>query len=169
MSKFEEKYRKRTPGAEPGSAAAPAIEVLKAAASTDDDDKEYKAYNVVAHPEFELWVRPNAANENGDTSLPYGRRSHMITDGNGFVISQHYDTAIISVKLQGRNLQDLFRKLLKHEVEWVMEFDPRKWATPPDGEPCITGIEITRKPLPEKRDDDTLPGERRPSGKAAPH
>jgi hypothetical protein len=93
--------------------------------------------------------------------------NHMITDGNGFVVSLHYDSPIISVTLQGRNLSELHAKLLEHEVNWVMEFDPRKWATPSEDAPCITGIEIKRKPLPEQKDDDVLPGEKKLSGKAA--
>lgn len=162
MSAFEEKYRKKTLGAEP--AAMPAAPPKETAGK-----EAYQAFGAVAHPEFELWIRTNSANTNTDTSLPYSRRSHMITDGNGFVISQHYDTPIISVTVQGRNLQELFRKLLRHEVEWVMEFDPRKWASPPEDAPCITGIEIKRKPLPAQKDDDALPGDRGPAGKPATH
>jgi hypothetical protein len=41
----------------------------------------------------------------------------------------------------------LFRKLLKREVEWVMEFDTDKWDAPSEDAPCITEIEIARKPL----------------------
>lgn len=161
---FEEKYRKKTPGAEPAGPPSPAIETLKAAAK-----EEYKACNTAAHSKFQLWVRTNSANKSStDISLPYSYLNHMITDGNGFVISLHYSTPIICVTLQGRNLGELWRKLLEHEVEWVMEFDPRKWAAPGDGEPCITGIEVTRKPLPEKA-DDALPGEKKPSDKAATH
>jgi hypothetical protein len=93
----------------------------------------------------------------------------MITDGSGFVISQHYDTPIISVTVQGRNLQELFLRLLRHEVEWLMEFDPRKWATPPENAPCITGIEIKRKPLPERKDDSSVPGDQEPTGKPVAH
>jgi hypothetical protein len=160
---FEEKYRKKTPGDAAPAAATPAIEVLKAAAK-----EEYKACNTSAHPELELWVRTSAANPNAETSIPYSYRNHMITDGSGFVISMHFSTPVISVTLQGRNLGELWRKLLRHEVEWVQEFDPRKWAVPGDGEPCITGIQIARKPLPET-DDGRLPGEKKESGKPSTH
>jgi len=162
MTVFDGKYRRKDPGAEP--AATPA------ASPKETPGKEaYQAFNPASHPEFELWIRTNSANADTDTALPYSRRNHMITDGSGFVISQHYDTPIISVTVQGRNLQELFRKLLRHEVEWVMEFDPRRWATPPEDAPCITGIEIKRKPLPEQKDDDMLPGERKTSGKPVAH
>ncbi len=93
----------------------------------------------------------------------------MITDGGGFVISQHYDTPVISVTVQGRNLQELFRKLLRHEVEWLMEFDARIWATPPEDAPCITGIEIKRKPLPEQNDNDAVAGESTAPSKPVAH
>lgn len=162
MTGFEEKYRRKTPGAE--SAATPA------APPRETPGKEaYQAFNPAAHPEFELWIRTSSVNGDTDTSLPYSRRNHMITDGSGFVISLHYDTPIISVTLQGRNLQELFRKLLKHEVEWVMEFDPRKWAAPSEGEPCITGIDIKRKPLPKTKTGDAPPDEKESSGKPVAH
>jgi hypothetical protein len=162
MTGFDEKYRRKAPGQE----ATP----TPAAPPREGPGKEaYQAFNAVAQPQFDLWVRTNSANKDTDTAMPYSRRHHMITDGSGFVISQHYDTPIISVVVQGRNLQELFRRLLKHEVEWVMEFDPRKWAAPPEDAPCITGIEITRKPLPERKDDDMLPGEKKPPDKPATH
>jgi hypothetical protein len=66
-------------------------------------------------------------------------------------------------------MQDLFRKLLRHEVEWVMEFDPHKWEAPAEGEPCITGIEVTHKPLPGKTEDDELRGEKKPEASTATH
>jgi hypothetical protein len=162
MSIFEEKYRKKSLGPEP---AAPV-----AAPPKDAPGKEiYQAFNAVQQPEFELWIRTSGVNTDTDTSLPYSRRNHMITDGSGFVISLHYDTPIISVTVQGRNLQELFRKLLRHELEWVMEFDPRKWAAPPEGEPCITGIEIKRKPLPEAKNGDAPQDDEESSGKPVAH
>jgi hypothetical protein len=95
-----------------------------------------------------------------DVGIPYSCCNHMISDGSGFVISLHFNTPIICVTLQGRNLNDLFRKLLDDEVEWLMEFDARKWPTPGEHEPCITGIEVTHAPLPRRRsDDDALVGE----------
>lgn len=162
MTAFDEKYRKKNLGAE---AAATVAAPVKDACGKEP----YQAFNAVTSPQFELWVRTNAANADTDTAMPYSRRNHMITDGSGFVISQHYDTPVISVTVQGRNLQELFRKLLRHEVEWLMEFDPRKWATPPEDAPCITGIEIKRKPLPERKDDDTLPGEKDAPSKPVVH
>ena len=153
MSGVGEKYPKKNfteAAASPG-----AMGVLRAAA-----DEEYKAFNSAAHSKFQLWFRTSDASPHANTSMPYSYVNHMITDGSGFVISMHFSTPIVSVTLQGRNLEDLWRKLLEHEVEWVMEFDPRKWATPAEGEPCITGIEITRKPLPEA-EEARLPGEKK--------
>jgi hypothetical protein len=165
MTGFEQKYRKKTPGAEPAAPAPiPAMEVVKEAPK-----EEYKAFIAAQQPRFNLWVRTNTANKNTDTSIPYSRMNHMITDGSGFVVSLHYDTPVISVTLQGRNLSELHAKLLEHEVHWVMEFDPRKWASLPEGAPCITGIEIKRKPLLEETDDDAQPGEKNSSDKAATH
>jgi hypothetical protein len=153
MSGFEEKYRKRNGT---GAVAAPgSMGVLRAAAN-----EEYKAFNSAAHSKFQLWFRTNDASAHANTSMPYSYLNHMITDGSGFVISLHFSTPVISVTLQGRNLEDLWRKLLEHEVEWVMEFDPRKWAAPPDDAACITGIEIVRKPLPDA-EEARLPGEKK--------
>ena len=153
MSGFEEKYRKRN--AAEASVPPGAMGVLRAAAN-----EEYKAFNSSAQPKFQLWVRTSSANANADTSIPYSYLNHMISDGSGFIISMHFSTPVISVTLQGRNLEDLWRKLLEHEVEWVMEFDPRKWAAPADYAPCITGIEIVRKPMPEA-EEARLPGEKK--------
>lgn len=173
MSTFEEKYRKKASvsgqAAVEGDAAycapaADAMEVLREAAKD-----EYKAYNSSAHPEFNLWVRTGPGNAFADVSIPYSYCNHMITDGSGFVISLHYSTPVICVTLHGRNLQDVWRKLLRHEVEWVMEFDPKKWDTPAEGEPCITGIEVTHKPLPGKTEDDAPPGEKKTAASTARH
>lgn len=153
MSVMDEKYRRKNSSE---AAASPgAMGVLRAAA-----DEEYKAFNSAAHSKFQLWFRTSDASPHANTSMPYSYVNHMITDGGGFVISMHFSTPIVSVTLQGRNLGDLWRKLLEHEVEWVMEFDPRKWATPPEDAPCITGIEIVRKSLPES-EADGLPGEKK--------
>ena len=153
MSGMDEKYRRKN--FTEATSSPGAMGVLRAAAT-----EEYKAYNTAAHAKFQFWVRTAVANANSDVSMPYSYLNHMNTDGEGFVISMHYSTPVICVTLQGRNLGDLWRKLLEHEVEWVMEFDPRKWATPAEGEPCITGIEITRKPLPEV-EEARLPGEKK--------
>jgi hypothetical protein len=160
MTAFEEKYRRKTLGPEPAAAVAAPLR--------DACGKEaYQAFNAVPQAQFDLWVRTSSANQNSDTAMPYSRRNHMITDGSGFVISLHYDTPIICVTMQGRNLQELFRRLLKHEVEWLMEYDPRKHAAPADDAPCILDIKISRKPLPENK--DTLPGGQEPSGRPATH
>jgi hypothetical protein len=153
MSGLVEKYPKKNPA--DAAASAGAMGVLRAAA-----EEEYKAYNTAAHAKFQLWFRTSDASQHANTSMPYSYLNHMITDGSGFVISMHFSTPVISVTIQGRNLADLWRKLLEHEVEWVMEFDPRKWATPPEDAPCITGIEIVRKPLPEV-EEARLPGEKK--------
>jgi hypothetical protein len=160
MSAFEEKYRKRNPeGVGSASPSPSAAQVLQTAAKD-----EYKAFSGSAHPEFDLWVRTAQANEFTDAALPYSCRNDMMTDGSGFVISMHFSAPLISVTLHGRNLGELFQKLLRHEVVWLMEFDPRKWDTPADDAPCITGIEVKHKPLPEKTEDSALPGEKKPAG-----
>jgi len=174
MTTFEEKYRKKTPAGqalpEPDTLPSPppasgAMELLHEAAKD-----EYKAFNSSAHPETDLWVRVSSASKHADIAMPYGYRNHMIYDGDGFLISMHFGTPIISVTLHGRNMHDLFRKLLKREVEWVMEFDPKKWEPLSDDAACITGIEIKRKPIFEKEEDGgTLPGEKIPRSKEAMH
>jgi hypothetical protein len=170
---FEDKYRKKSTVGQPvteseaPSPALPAggaIEVLKDAAK-----EEYKAFNASAHPETDIWVRVSAGNSNADVAIPYSYRNQLIYDGDGFLISMHFNTPVVSVTLHGRKLHDLFRKLLKREVEWVMEFDAEKWAPLDDSEPCITLIEIKRGPLPEKKtDDDAVSGHVKPD-KAAMH
>ena len=170
MTTFEEKYRRKSgmldapPATVPAAPPSPAMDMLKAAAT-----EEYKAYNSVAHPELELWIRPNAANEWTDVYLPYSYRNHMISDGNGFVISMHFSTPIILVTLHGRNLKELVHQLSKRQIEWVMEYDPRRWPELPTHQPCITGIEIRHAPRAAKKEDDTLPGEKKAPEGAATH
>lgn len=159
---FEEKYRSKATfsgsvPATPAMTPSPAMLTLKAAAGD-----EYKAWNAMAHPELELWIRPNSANAWTDVYLPYSYRNHMISDGAGFVISMHYSTPIILVTLHGRNLQELVHLLSKRQIEWVMEYDARKWPELPPDAPCITGIDIRHAPRPAKKADDALPGEREP-------
>lgn len=162
MADFEEKYRRKVAG---GELAA----IVAGPARTAPDKEPYQAFNASPQAQFDLWVRTSSANENTDTSLPYSRRNHMITDGGGFLISQHFDTPVISVMVQGRNLQELFRKLLRHEVEWIMEFDPRLWPTPPDDAPCITAIQIKRKPLQEEKGDNVNSGDEMSPAKPLAH
>jgi hypothetical protein len=165
MTGFEDKYRRKAPGVDPAAPVAPA----QAESPKASGKEEYKAFCAATHPKFNLWVRTSDASKHAHTAMPYSRINYMITDGNGFVISLHYDSPVISVTLQGRNLTELHEKLLEHEVHWVMEFDPRKWATPPEDAPCITGIEIKRKPLPESKDGDARPDDNEPSGKPVAH
>ena len=171
MTTFEERYRKKggspdTVPTTPDVFPSPAMEILKAAASD-----EYKAFNSTAHAELELWIRPNSANDWTDVYLPYSYRNHMISDGSGFVISMHFNTPVISVTLHGRNLRELVHMLFKRQVEWVMEYDPRKWPELPEDAPCITGIDIRHAmhPSKAKKNDDTLPGEKKEPEETAKH
>src|ERR1019366_5864418 len=111
------------------------MDILKDAAK-----EQYKAFNASAHPETDIWFRVSNANSNSDVAIAYSYRNNMIYDGDGFVISMHFNTPVISVTLHGRNLHDLFHQLLKRKVEWVMEYDPKKWEPLPDNAACITGI-----------------------------
>ncbi len=169
MTSFEEKYRaKNRPGA-PSS-----MEVLKAAAApeapaTAKDD--YKAFYPQTQAQFDLWIRPNAANASPATSIPYSRRVNMTVDDGWFVIIMQFDSGPVqSVRLHGRNLEEVFMKLLGHEVVYVREFDPRIWPELPEGEACITGIDVRYRLEPRaKEEDDTLPGERQAPDKPASH
>jgi hypothetical protein len=152
MSSFEEKYRQKQGGGDtPSPSLSPAMTTLHKAAR-----EEYKAFNSVPHPKRKLWVRTNNANAFANVSLPYSLLNHIIYDGNGFVISLHFSAPIICVTIQGRNLGELHHKLLDDEIEWVQEFDARQWETPVDGEPCITGIEVSHAPRLPKKDSDGL-------------
>lgn len=165
---FEEKYRKsgRTSladaSAEQSDAAPalPAMDTLKAAANTTDD---YKAFYPQSQPQFDLWVRPNEANDSPATAIPYGRRVNMTVDDGWFVIIMQFDSGpVLSVRLHGRNLEEIFMRLLGHEVVYVREFDARKWSEVPEGEPCITGIDVRYRPAPVERDAATTPKEHEP-------
>ena len=161
---FEEKYRRRDGGA--ATTDAPAMEALKAAADGHTSEKpkdEYRAFSTQSQPQFDLWIRPNAANASPALSLPYSRRASMTADDNFFVIIVQYDSGpVLSVRLHGRNLEELHMKLLAHEAVYVREFDPRKWPEVPGGEACITGIDVRYRPGPVPKSDEALPGEKKP-------
>jgi hypothetical protein len=141
---------------------------------------EYKAFGTERQRQNSLWVRTNNANSETDFSLPYPFHKKMITDGGGYHISIFVsDDSIVQIEIQGRNLgpskgepnpesndgmQDLWRKLLRWEVIWIQEFDPRIWETPADGAPVITGIKVHHKLLAEKPEDERLPGELKVAG-----
>ena len=133
---------------------------LEPAAKAKD---EYRAFSAQAEPQFDLWIRTNAANASPATSIPYSRRVNMTADDFGYLIGMQFDSGpVLSVRLHGRSLEELFMKLLAHEVVYVREFDPRKWPDVPEGEPCITGIDVRYRPGPLPKNDDTLSGEAKP-------
>jgi len=175
---FEEKYRRRDGGTAttdtPATVqTAPAMEVLKAAADRHISAKpkdEYRAFSTQSQPQFDLWIRPNAANESPALSLPYSRRASMTADDSFFVIIMQYDSGpALSVRLHGRNLEELHMKLLAHEAVYVREFDPRKWPEVPEGEACITGIDVRYRPGPVPKNDDALPGEKKQPEETTTH
>jgi hypothetical protein len=167
MTTFEERYRRKAvsvPSPLSETKDPGAMELLQDAAKD-----EYKAYNAVAHPETDLWIRTGSANKNADVILPYSYRNHMIYDGSGFLISMHFSTPIISVTLHGRNLQELLRKLTKREVEWVMEFDPKKWGELSADAAYISKIEIKRAPIRGAADNDDDAAGKQSFGSKATH
>jgi hypothetical protein len=146
----------------------------------------YKAFSTERQRQIHLWIRPNDANEETEFSIPYSCLSKpMYCDGGGFHISIFVnDDSILQVEIQGRclgphkgdispdgedALHDLWRKLLKNEVIYIQEFDPRKWDMPPDGEAVVLAIKVYRKPQPNKPDDEMLPGERKIVGATRKH
>jgi hypothetical protein len=144
------------------------------------DKPVYKAFGMERQRQMHLWIRPNGANDETDLSIPYSFVKPMLCDGGGFHISIFVaDDSIQQIEIQGRNLgpfkgdtnpgsdeamHDLWRKLLKGEVIWIQEFDPRVWDVPSEGETVITAIKVHRKALSEKSEEELLPGERKIAG-----
>jgi hypothetical protein len=142
----------------------------------------YKAFGSERQRQMYLWVRPNGANDETDLGIPYSFIKNLLCDGGGMHVSVFVaDDSIQQIEIQGRNLgphkgdtspssddamHDLWRKLLKGEVMWIQEFDARVWEAPADGEPVITAIKVHRKALPEKSEEEVLPGERKIAGAA---
>jgi hypothetical protein len=108
---------------------------------------EYEAYRfssaLQAPPT--LWVRCHVGKSACDFAPAYAFRRHLHYDGNGYFIGMNYTDC--RVQVFGRNLHDLFLKLLRNEVEWIQEHDPRKWQTPSEesSAPIITSIKISFK------------------------
>lgn len=163
MTSFEKKYRPRN-GEMPSPAmpAADAVGTLReeGAETVVSAKDDYKAYYAQIQAQFDLWIRPNSANPSPAVTIPYSRRANMTHDDGGwFIIIMHYDSGpILSVRLHGRDMEELFMKLLAHEVIYVREFDPRTWPEVPAGETCITGIDVRYKQ--EPRDKDAMTGEK---------
>jgi hypothetical protein len=156
---FVEKYpRKEGVATPPRVSSAPALGVSSSPEPTAKANDEYRAFAAQAEPQFDLWIRTNEANASPATSIPYSRRVNMTADDFGFLIGMQFDSGpVLSVRLHGRNLDELHMKLLAHEVVYVREFDPRKWPEVPEGEACITGIDVRYRPVPVPKNDDTLP------------
>jgi hypothetical protein len=53
-------------------------------------------------------------------------------------------------------------KLLAHQVVYVREYDVRKWPVLPEGEPCITGIDVRYRPEPRGKDAALAEQDREP-------
>jgi hypothetical protein len=152
---------------------------FKNSAHTEPEKPVYKAFGTQRQRQTHLWIRPNGANEETDFSIPYSYQKTMITDGGGFHISMFFgDDSIQQIEIQGRNLgphkgepepnsdedmRDLWRNLLRGEVIWIQEFDPRKWEAPSEGATVVTAVKVHRKALAEKS-DELLPGEKRAVG-----
>jgi hypothetical protein len=98
--------------------------------TTNKAKDDYKAFYAQTQAQFDLWIRPNEANPSPAVSIPYSRRMNMTHDDGGwFIIIMQFDSGpILSVRLHGRDMEELFMKLLGHEVIYVREFDPRKWC-----------------------------------------
>src|SRR5579863_7083964 len=96
---FEDKYKRRNPVVTEAPADTSAINTLKSLAEVAD---EYEAFHCQSDPQFDLWLQTSNANEDPETSIPYGRRNKMTTDGAGFLITLHFDGPVLSVRLHGR-------------------------------------------------------------------
>jgi hypothetical protein len=155
---------------------------FKHSAHKEPEKPAYKAFGTQRQRQSDLWIRPNGANEETDFSIPYSFRKTMITDGGGFHISMFFgDDSIQQIEIQGRNLgphkgepgpdddedirdsRDLWRNLLRCDVIWIQEFDPRKWEAPSEGAPIITAIKVHRKERAQNT-EELLPGEKKVAG-----
>jgi hypothetical protein len=171
---FTEKYERK-----PGNSGSFGF---KKSAHKEPEKPAYKAFGTQRQRQSDLWIRPNGANEETDFSIPYSFRKTMITCGGGFHISMFFgDDSIQQIEIHGRNLgphkgepgpdddedirdsRDLWRNLLRCDVIWIQEFDPRKWETPSEGAPVVTAIKVHRKALAEKP-EELLPGEKKTVG-----
>jgi hypothetical protein len=152
---------------------------FKPSAHAKAEKPVYQAFGTERQRQVNLWIRPNSANEETDLSIPYGYHKSMITDGGGFHISIFVnDDSILQIEIQGRNLgpqkgepapdseddtRDLWRKLLRGEVIWIQEFDPRQWDAPSDGAAVIAAIKVHRRAV-VQNSEEMLPGEKRAAG-----
>lgn len=75
-------------------------------------------------------------------SIPYNLLLDVIYDGDfGTNIVLVY--TVLTVRVEGRNLQKLVHAVENHTADFFQEFDPEKWSKPADAKaPIIECIEI---------------------------
>jgi hypothetical protein len=107
---------------------------------------EYQAYRFSSSGQAPLclWIRRHVGKGACDFAPTYAYRRSLNYDGNGYFISMNYTDC--RVQVFGRNLHDLFLKLLRCEVEWIQEHDPQNWKPPEAATPIITAIKVLFKP-----------------------
>ncbi len=61
----------------------------------------------------------------------------------GKEISLIFTHAYVAIK--GRNLQEIADQLAAEMIDWIEEYDPKRWPKPPEGEAFIESIEYTTR------------------------
>jgi len=118
-----------------GSLAAPAEDLPQ-----EEDGKSYLAYRPTTKARRLMVRRAREAHR----APGYQYLVDVMWDGDkgeqiGLVFS--HTTILVS----GKNLQDLAQQLAGEKVQFIQEFDPKRWPMPAADEPVITSIEYTSR------------------------
>ena len=118
-----------------GSLAAPSEDLPQ-----EEDGKSYLAYRPTTKARRLMVRRAREAHR----APGYQYLVDVMWDGDkgeqiGLVFS--HTTILVS----GKNLQDLAQQLAGEKVQFIQEFDPKRWPMPAADEPVITSIEYTSR------------------------
>lgn len=107
---------------------------------------EYKAFESQAESQFRLWFRMSDANERGDFIVSYNSlRTWYYAEGLVLTITLQDDVMSV-IELHGEGLEDVLRKLARHELVWIQEYDKRRFAPVSEGQAIVKAIKVSRKP-----------------------
>ena len=97
----------------------------------------YQAFGVAGKRQHRLRIRPS---QRAWERISYGYLYRLVEDGAfGTQLGLIYSFAFVVIK--GRNLQPLADAIDAELCEYVQQFDPRQWASPPDAKaPFVDSI-----------------------------
>jgi len=101
----------------------------------------YKAFEVAAGPQRRIDLRPG---RDAQRIVNYGYLFE-ISHAAGMLIGLMFSTPMLSVRIEGKNLQSLVDGLREEKVIAIQEYIPEWHQKPADNEPIIKKLQITTR------------------------